>query len=174
MILCDRDLKRAISEGKIAIEPLGDTQFGPTSVDLHLGTILLKYTCRSIELGKSNPETTSFEISSTRGYNLQPGEFVLGCTLETIRLDNGFQGFIETKGDVARAGIQVHSCDGHVEPGSDHPLTLEISNRNHIPIILYGGILICQLYVHLLTGMCDSVYRGKYYGQRGPTTYRIE
>jgi dCTP deaminase len=173
MILSDHDIKQTLAEGKIIIDPLKESQIGPTSVDLTLGPILLKYKAESIEIGRSRPETTEIEISQEHGYCLQPGEFVLGCTLEWIYIANGYQGFIETKGDIARAGIQVHNCDGHVDPGSNHRITLELSNQNTVPIVLYPNILICQMYIHTLSGACDQVYRGKYHGQDKPTTYKI-
>jgi len=105
------------------------------------------------------------------GYCLNPNEFVLGCTKEKIYIPNGYQGFIETKGNVARAGIQIHNADGHVDPGSDHVVTLEIKNNNTIPIVLFPNILICQLYIHKLTSECEKIYNGKYWGQTKPTKY---
>lgn len=173
MILCDRDIKQALIDRKIAIDPLKESQIGPTSVDLTLGPILLRYKAETIQLGRSRPETTEIEISQDRGYCLQPKEFVLGCTMERILISNGYQGFIETKGDIARAGIQVHNCDGHVDPGSDHRITLEISNQNNVPVVLYADILICQIYIHTLSAECDQIYRGKYYGQDKPTLYKL-
>ena len=172
MILCDRDIRSALSSKTIEIDPLHDSQIGPTSVDLRLGPLLLRYTTDRIELGRSLPETTEVEISPDRGYCLRPAEFVLGCTVERVHLSNGYQGFIETKGDVARAGLQVHNCDGHVDPGSDHRITLEISNQNVVPVVLYPELLICQIFIHTLSGPCDRVYQGKYLGQTKPTAYK--
>jgi dCTP deaminase len=172
MILCDRDIRKALATKTIEIDPMLDSQIGPTSIDLRLGALLLRYTTERIELGRTHPETTEVEICPQNGYCLGPGEFVLGCTLERVHLSNGYQGFIETKGDVARAGLQVHNCDGHVDPGSNHHITLEISNQNVVPVVLYPAVLICQIFIHTLSGPCDKVYQGKYFGQSKPTTYR--
>ncbi|MDP2735538.1 MAG: dCTP deaminase, partial [bacterium] len=42
MILSDRDIKKAIEEGKITIAPAPDyaSQLGPCSLDLHLGNVM--------------------------------------------------------------------------------------------------------------------------------------
>jgi dCTP deaminase len=172
MILSDRDIRKLLVDGVLIIDPLKDSQIGPTSVDLHLGDLLVKYDTDQIVLGKSLPESVEIQIDPVEGYTIKPFEFILGCTLEKIRMPNGYQGFIETKGDVARAGLQIHNGDGHVDPGTDHILTLEITNLNSIPIILYPQILVCQLFIHILTSDCNYEYRGKYFGQTKPTTYR--
>lgn len=172
MILCDRDLKRLINEGVLGIEPFDESQIGPSSIDLRLGATLVKYAASVIELGRSSPCSNEILIDPKKGYVLKPLEFVLGCTMERIRMPNGYQGFTETKGDIARAGIQAHNMNGHVDPGSDHIITLEISNHNSIPIVLYPGIRFCQLFVHTLSDKCEKPYHGKYFGQTKPSTYR--
>jgi dCTP deaminase len=157
----------------LGIEPFDESQVGPSSIDLHLGTTLVKYTESVIELGKSSPLFNEISIDPEKGYVLKPNELVLGCTMERVRMPNGYQGFVETKGDIARAGIQVHNMNGHVDPGSDHIITLEISNNNSIPIVLYPRIRFCQLYVHTLSGQCEKLYHGKYFGQTKPSTYKL-
>lgn len=171
MILSDRDIKKLLAEGVLCIEPLQDSQIGPTSIDLHLGNMLVKYDTQLIELGRSVPRSINIEIDPTCGYIIRPGEFVLGCTLEKVHMPNGYQGFIETKGDIARAGLQIHNGDGHIDPGTNHIITLEITNLNSIPIVLFPHILICQLFIHVLSSECLSQYKGKYLGQTKPTTY---
>nr|BBH94448.1 dCTP deaminase [Thermogemmatispora argillosa] len=172
MILSDRDLKALLAAGLLVIEPWEERQLGPTSIDLRLGARLVKYRGSRLELGKEPPAIEEIKIDPQQGYELRPGEFILGCTLERIRIPNGYQGFIETKGDIARAGLQVHNGDGHIDPGSDHVLTLEITNLNSIPVVLYPGLFICQLFIHQLSSPCLREYRGKYFGQQGPTIYR--
>jgi dCTP deaminase len=172
MILSDRDIRKLLSDGLLTVDPLEDSQIGPTSIDLHLGNLLVTYDACSIELGKSFPESREIRIDSANGYALKPFEFILGCTLEHIHMPNGYQGFIETKGNIARSGIQVHNGDGHVDPGTNHILTLEITNFNSIPVILYPGVLICQLFIHTLSSDCKHEYCGKYFGQTKPTVYK--
>lgn len=170
MVLSDKSLKELLNSKELVITPYCADQLGPTSIDLHLGHMIVKYTCTSVDLKQSHNTYTSFQITSG-GYAIQPGEFVLASTYEKVTIPNGYQGFIETRGSIARAGLQVHNTDGHIDPGSDHIITLEIVNNNNIPVVIYPEILICQIFLIKLTTLCDSVYCGKYLGQTAPTTY---
>lgn len=166
MILSDRDLKALLVAGLLVIEPWEEGQLGPTSIDLRLGARLVKYRGSRLELGKAPPASEEIVIDPRQGYELRPGAFILGCTLERVRIPNGYQGFIETKGDVARAGLQVHNGDGHVDPGSDHVLTLEITNLNSIPVVLYPGLFICQLFIHQLSSPACANIAGNTSGSK--------
>lgn len=171
MILPDWQLHDLIKSGEMIIDPFDDGAIGPTSIDLRLGKTLVVYTSTVIDLGRSSPETEQIEMDEEFGFRLEPGAFVLAHTLERIRMPNGYQGFIETKGDVARAGIQAHNGDGHVDPGSDHTITLEVTNFNSVPVILRPRIPFCQIFIHRLAAPCDRPYDGKYLGQSKPTGY---
>jgi len=173
MILSDRDILALIERGKLNIDPqVHREHIGPTSIDLHLGNCLLKYTDQEIVLGKTYPKASQILMDKETGYLLMPGEFVLACTLEKIEIPNGYQGFIETKGDIARAGKQVHNADGHIDPGSNHTITLEVKNNNHIPIRIFPEILICQIFLYKLMSESMVPYKGKYYGQKYPSLYQ--
>lgn len=173
MILSDKDILELIKTEKLNIYPKVQQQhISPTSIDLHLGDYLMKYTDDEIVLGKSFPKAIEILLDREKGYLLMPGEFVLACTLEQIEIPNGYQGFIETKGDIARAGIQVHNADGHIDPGSNHTITLEIKNNNHVPIRIFPQIFICQIFIYKLSSECLFPYKGKYYGQKKPTLYQ--
>ncbi|GLY02794.1 MULTISPECIES: dCTP deaminase [Actinoplanes] len=174
MILPDWQLRDLVKSGELSIDPFDDDAIGPTSIDLRLGPTLVTYRCEVIELGRSDPETEEFEIDADAGFRLAPGAFVLARTLERIRMPNGYQGFLETKGDIARAGIQVHNGDGHVDPGSDHTITLEVTNLNSRPVVIRPGIRFCQIFVHRLSAPCERPYHGKYFGQIKPTAYLRE
>lgn len=171
MILSDKDIRQLLKSGDLEVDPIEKDQIGPTSIDLRLNDTIIIYCCSIIDLGKTNPDCEEFTINIYNGYTLEPGAFVLACTLERIHISNGYQGFIETKGDIARAGLQVHNTDGHVDPGSNHVITLEIKNNNTIPVILYPNIYICQLFIHKLSTTCEKPYNGKYFGHKKPTAY---
>lgn len=170
MILSDKSLKELMVNKELLITPYSEEQLGPTSIDLHLGHTIVKYTCECIDLKHNVNIYSSFSIP-LEGYTIFPGEFILATTYEKVKIPNGYQGFIETKGSIARAGLQVHNTDGHIDPGSNHVITLEIVNNNNIPIILYPEIAICQIFIFKLTTLCNQVYCGKYLGQTEPTTY---
>jgi dCTP deaminase len=175
-VLTDKSLKKLLEEQQLSIEPYDPNSLNPTSIDLKLGSILVRYVSPQIirlDSTDTYPEIEKIDIT-TSTYTLHPGEFILGMTKEKVFIPNGYQGFIETKGNIARAGIQVHNGDGHIDPGFSGHITLEISNMHHdnISIQIASGIYICQLFISRLDSDCETPYNGKYLGQTEPTAYR--
>ena len=101
------------------------------------------------------------------------GEFILGMTKEKVCIPDGYLGVIETKGNIARAGIQVHSNDGHIDPGFCGNITLEIVNLHEkdVCIELVPDTFICQLFIGKLSSANTATYKGKYLHQKKSTTY---
>jgi dCTP deaminase len=169
-LLSDRALKELIKDGLLRISPFEEAAISSTSIDLRLGPKLVRYPPQTIQLGKI-PEGKEIDLSSS-GYTLAPGEFILGMTKERVGIPNGYQGFIETKGNIARAGISAHNADGHIDPGFDGHITLEIKNMHkNVSILLLPDVHICQLFIHELSSPSDIPYKGKYSGQTMPTIY---
>ena len=175
-LLSDGDLLDLIEQKKLGIEPFNPDCIKSTSIDLQLGPTLVRYTSpQTIRLDNpdAKPEVEEIDITDSV-YTLHPGEFILGMTKESVFIPNGYQGFIETKGNIARAGLQAHCGDGHIDPGFFGHITLEISNMhrgNDVSIQIIPGIYICQLFIFRLTSECKSVYKGKYSGYFKPSTY---
>lgn len=174
LMLSDGDLKKCFAEGEFSIYPSpAEHAFNAHSIDLRLGSILLKYLPQTIRLGSARIETREIDMDTEGEYVLAPGEFILGTTLEEVAISERFAGRIETKGNIARAGIQVHNGDGHIDPGFRGHITLEITNmQKDVSIRLIHGIYICQFFVYPLSSPSERPYRGKYYGQDKPTPYR--
>ncbi len=167
-MLSDKDIKSLIDDKKLGVEPFFQKNLGCASVDLTLGNNFIRYTglidTRSINI--------SHELFSASELLLDPGQFVLGVTKEKIRIPNGYYGFIETRGNFARAGISVTCDDGHVDPGTDGLITLEIKNNNNVKVKLFSGDLICQLFLFKLSSQCLRMYNGKYMKQSCPTIFK--
>ena len=170
--LSDRDIMALIESGDLRIDPLDLSAMGPCSIDLQLGDELVHYTSQCIEVGRSIPHSDSMKIDAS-GYVLRPGAFILGVTKEHVRIPNGYHGIIETKGDLARAGVQVHANDSHIDAGTDGHITLEIKNLHseNVSVRLFQGIYICQLFLTRLSSPAMRTYSGKYANQQHPTTY---
>jgi dCTP deaminase len=108
---------------------------------------------------------------------LHPGEFVLGSTIERVRLPDDLVGRLEGKSSLGRLGLLIHSTAGFVDAGWDGHLTLELSNVANLPITLYPGMKIGQISFLQMTTPADHPYgseglKSKYQGQRGPTPSR--
>jgi dCTP deaminase len=122
--------------------------------------------------------TELVEVEGDEPFILHPGEFVLGSTVERIRLPDDLVARLEGKSSLGRLGLLIHSTAGYVDPGWDGYLTLELSNVANLPITIYPGMKIGQISFFRLSSPAERPYgsteRGsKYQGQRGPTASRF-
>ena len=94
-------------------------------------------------------------ISVGNYLSLQPGEFVLGATLEWLRLPTTLSAYVIGKSSLGRTGLIIETA-GMVHPAFTGCLTLEISNLSGVPILVYPGMDICQIVFHSCTSPSDS------------------
>lgn len=145
-------------EKRIIIRPLIDpaSQINPSSVDLRLGTdfkILKtsKFTHIEPEEDVKKIKEKIFEyieeihLKPMDYIVLHPFEFVLGSTLEYIRLPDDIAARLEGRSSWGRIGLQIHSTAGFVDPGYSGTLTFELENIGKSPLKLYPGIRIAQI-----------------------------
>ena len=90
---------------------------------------------------------------------LHPGEFVLGSTVERVRLPDDLVGRLEGKSSLGRLGLLIHSTAGFVDAGWDGYLTLELSNVANLPITVYPGMKIGQISFLRMTTPADDPLR---------------
>ncbi|EKD93181.1 MAG: hypothetical protein ACD_28C00216G0003 [uncultured bacterium] len=187
MILSDRDIKAYIASGAIGVtSPDNDhmQNIHASSMDFRLGRFFKVYDHASQAiLDPSDPETFKdvtklIEISEPgRPFIVQPHEFVLGVTLETIKLPDDLVARVEGRSSLGRLGIIVHSTAGYVDPGFEGTITLEITNINRMPIALYPGMRVCQFAFETMSSAAEVPYykksHSKYQGQSLPEESRI-
>ena len=121
--------------------------------------------------------TELVEIDGEQPFILHPGEFVLGSTLERVRLPDDLVARLEGKSSLGRLGLLIHSTAGFIDPGFDGHVTLELSNVANLPITIYHAMKIGQLSFMQLSEPTSTPYGSdslgsKYQGQRGPTPSR--
>jgi len=184
MVLSDRDIRGAIAEGRILIEPFDERCLQPASVDVHLDAQFRVFRSSRhayIDLARGVDDITELVTVSDGPFILHPGEFALGSTLERLRLGDDIVSRVEGKSSLGRLGLLIHSTAGFVDPGWDGHLTLELSNVNTIPITLYPRMRIGQLSFFPLSSPAQRPYGSaelgsSYQGQSGPTPsrYRLE
>ena len=181
LILSDGTIRSFLASGRIGIEPLGDGAVQPSSVDVRLGSqfaVFANHRYSSIDVRVEQPGLTNLvEVPEGEPFVLHPGEFVLGSTLERIRLPDDIVARIEGKSSLARLGLVIHSTAGFVDAGFDGDVTLELSNVATLPILLYPGMRIAQFAFFALDRPAEHPYGSgasgsKYQGQRGPTSSR--
>lgn len=181
MIFSDRSIKQAIADGRIEIDPFDDLYVQPSSVDLRVDSLFRVFeNHRYPHIDPREPQedlTKLVEVVDGEPFILHPGEFVLGSTLERVRLGTDVVARLEGKSSLGRLGLLIHSTAGFVDPGFDGYLTLELSNVANLPISIYPGMKIGQISFYQMTTDADHPYGSgeagsKYQGQRGPTPSR--
>jgi dCTP deaminase len=145
-------------ERRIVITPLikPEEQFGPTSVDLRLGTdfqVVRRANITHLDLIKEPGEIARdvrnsmehIKVKPTEPFILHPGEFALASTLEFVKIPLDLAARLEGRSTWGRLGLQIHATAGFVDPGFVGALTFELSNVNMVPLPLYPGVRIAQI-----------------------------
>src|SRR5262245_14387695 len=100
MVLSDRDIRAAIEEGRIKIEPLPDldSQLGSVSVDFRLGrTFMVFEHSRHSFIDPRRPQSIgeamrTIVVDDDEPFIMQPGDFALASTIESLELPNDLLG----------------------------------------------------------------------------------
>ncbi len=113
MILSDVSIRKALSEGRIVIEPLVDGAVQPSSVDLRVDRFFRVFrndTTPYIDPKLPQEDLTELvEVGDDGAFILHPGEFVLGSTLERVALPDDLVARLEGKSSLGRLGLLIHS-----------------------------------------------------------------
>ena len=180
MILADRDIKQALADGRIKITPAPDlaTQLGSVSVDFRLGgTFMVFEHSRHSFIDPRQPQSIgdamrTIEVSGDERFIMQPGDFALASTIESLELPDDLLGRLEGRSSIARLGITVHSTAAVFEPGWVGTATMELSNLGRMPVALYPGMRICSFSFEQVSSPVETPYRlkrnAKYAGQVSP------
>jgi dCTP deaminase len=180
VVLSDRTIQRLLDEGRIEIDPYDPSLLQPSSVDVRVDRLFRVFRnnrASYIDVKKEQDLTELVEIDESEPFILHPGEFVLGSTLERVRLPDDLVARLEGKSSLGRLGLLIHSTAGFVDPGFEGHVTLELSNVANLPITLYYGMKIGQVSFMQLSEPAATPYGtggigSKYQGQRGPTPSR--
>jgi dCTP deaminase len=181
VVLSDRTIRRLLGEGRIEIDPFDEGLIQPSSVDVRVDRhFRVFHNARYPYIDVKLPQEELTELLSVEGDNpfiLHPGEFVLGTTLERVRLPDDLVARLEGKSSLGRLGLIVHATAGFVDPGFKGTLTLEITNLTRVPIKLYAGLPIAQLSFMALDAPAERPYGSPelgshYQGQTAATESR--
>lgn len=180
MILSDSALLDLIANGLIK-EPIEANQIQPASIDLRLGPGLKRFyekDCYApdIDVRSFNPEkemrnVDTFRISGQECMRIRPGEFILGHTIETVRLPSHLVGKVEGRSSLGRLGLVVHVTAGFIDPGFEGQITLEFTNVSPRTLLVPVGWRVCQIALYTMDQPAMNPYGkgSKYFGQEGAT-----
>lgn len=178
MFIADRRIRELIDRGELEIivddenppfNPL--KQIGASTIDLRLSRVLRRYKpgINTIDLTQVE-ETVIIELPLDGELILQPGEFILGLTVEILKLPNNIAGLIGARSTNARLGLSVVE-QLFVHPGYTGSVPLQLKNNLDRPIKIKPLTVICQ--VMFLEGTSDvanpygSNNAGRYFNEIG-------
>ncbi len=176
MILSDVDIKKALADGRITVDPFDEKYLQPASIDLRLGkTFLVFRIVDQTEIDLKKPVDHMMErveIDEDRPFILHPGEFALGMTYERTGFGPDIVGRLEGKSSLGRVGVIIHATAGYIDPGNSLHPTLELHNISPLPVKLYYKMPIAQMSYHPLSSVSSQPYGtgkgNKYYGDTEP------
>lgn len=105
---------------------------------------------------------------------LHPNQFILGSTLEYVKLPEDVIAYIIGRSSWGRLGLIIATAT-LINPGFAGVITLELTNVGEVPISLFPGLRIAQISFH----KCDFYHDtrradpGKYFGSTGPSFSEI-
>jgi dCTP deaminase len=162
---------------RITITPLlSQEQISNGIVDLRLGTefILTKKTRFSVLdvmddkiSGNIKKYQEKITINISDDLILHPNQFILGSTLEYIKLPNNFIGYVIGRSSWGRLGLVIATAT-LINSGFAGVITLELTNLGETPIKLYPGLRIAQISLHECKYKKDDLIKGKYFGSTSP------
>ena len=180
MILSDVHILEALEAGRIAITPAPNlaVQLGSVSIDFRLGTTFMVFEhSRHSFIDPRSPQSIgeamrTIEVGEDEAFIMQPGDFALASTMETLELADDLLGRLEGRSSIARLGITVHSTAAVFEPGWIGTATMELSNLGRMAVALYPGMRICAFSFEQVSSPVRVPYRdklnNKYAGQVTP------
>jgi dCTP deaminase len=171
MLLSDIDIAKALvaekEDDRIVISPIisGKYQFGPSSIDVRLGTdfaILDNANLSHISTQKElNAYTRKIRLRPNEVFYLHPMEFALASTLEFIRIPNHLAARLEGRSSWGRLGLLVHATAGYIDPGYSGVITFELANAGKVPIGLSPGDRLGQICFFKMTNKAEVPYGSK-------------
>lgn len=186
MILKADKIAELLESGEPATDPLVITprpelkkfrKSGAAAIDLRLGTwfVRLRHPRASVlDVGPKVSEALTSEALSKLHYVrfgdkfvLHPRAFVLGSTLEWIRMPKNLAGYVTSRSSWGRRGLIIATATG-VHPGFTGCLTLELFNSGEVPVALYPGMAISQFFMHTVKTDSERIDRSTLSGHRRP------
>jgi dCTP deaminase len=152
---------------------------GAASLDLRLGTwfmALRSARMTHLAVGGATPAVQLTKLHYVRfgdAYYLHPRNFVLGVTLEWLRLPTDLAAYIVGKSGWGRRGLVIATASA-VHPGFKGCLTLELHNVGEIPIEIRPGMTVCQMCLHRVDKVGKQADRSRYVGLRQPIVGEVE
>ncbi len=174
MALGRDDIIKLIQQREFEIDPLSADHIQPAGIQLSLGSNLarMKPGQRIDPASGIEPEWELFTIDPEKGYDMKPGEFLLGHTQEKVGVPNSILAMVDGRSTAGRVGTVPHMAAMAIWPGhgkgphGPRTITLELKNQGDAIIVFRPGWWIANLTLHRLetpvTVSYDSAKASKY------------
>lgn len=167
MILSDSEIKKRLKSWEIEVISNWDydvlEQIWPASLDFRLGNTFKIYRkSRKTVIDSRNwfdPEhIETITLIDWEKFVLHPGDFVLGVTLEKIKIPYDLVARCEGRSSIGRLWVIIHSTAWFIDPGFEWTITLEMTNINELPVALYTGMRIWQFAFETIEWKVENTY----------------
>lgn len=149
MFLSNVDIKKAVENGEITIEPFVESQLSLASYDVTLDNefeVIDRHNVQIIDPSKGVfPKIRKLVVEDGEAFTLHPGENVLAKQREYVGVNQSHLMLLSGKSSLARIGLVVHNTAMLFNPGHYFYPTFELVNTNNVPIVLRPGMQIAQL-----------------------------
>lgn len=169
--LVDYEIEDLIYCNRLEIIPLINLreQIGTTSIDVRLGTCfqlffpdeygIVDFTNSEDDIFAKLSKKANFDF--VEGITISPRQFLLGHSMEYIKLPDDVCANLEGRSSFARLGLEIHITAGFIDPGFEGVITFEIYNAGASAIKLYPGLRIGQLRLEK-TNKPNRIYKDRH------------
>ena len=176
MVLSDREIRAEIQNGTLSFTPPA-TKIDSSSVEMRLHPSLITFPQSNRQAPPATPADPDFQVGtyiakhgtqrSLTGdpYTFEPGQMIIGKTLEYVVLPPYLAARIEGKSSLARLGLSIHITAPTVMAGFEGTLYLEMYNWGPRAIQLRENMNIAQLILERVGEPPDKPYGGQFQGQ---------
>ena len=178
--LAEPDLERRLVLSPL-LEPDEQIRDHQACVDIKLGTEFrisipaLSGVVDTLESGRSADECRYESMYVPLGTSIvaHPHQLILGQSIEYMRFPSDLAGYVVGRSSWGRLGLVVATAVG-IHPLFSGVLTLEIRNLGELPLRLYPGDTIAQLFLHDVTDpVAFEPSRGQFHGATSPKLGRL-
>jgi deoxycytidine triphosphate deaminase len=117
-ILSATEIRQAISDGEIVIDPFNELNLKPASYVFTLGDRYRRHSRETIDTRVKPSQFREFKLGQG-GTTFGRGDFIIGHTQEILRLNKNMACFLSMRGACAQMGIDALRGEIFCEPGSE-------------------------------------------------------
>lgn len=151
----DAEIKDAVQQGDMDIDPLSDELLQPASYDLRVGA----------EAFVSDADEVT-DVAKRGLVVIEPGEFAVLMTLERVRCGPQVAGQLGLTSTFARQGLMLLSGP-QIDPGFDGVLVVRVTNLAPQRVTLAYEVPFLTAQFFRLSSPVDEPYSGSRQGQAG-------